>query len=106
MPFVTSDNPIINVHSSLDGLSPEEAPTNADFYIPLSPNHAYMINNSTSYNYLSSSIDSDMVNKFNKLIFKKSYKTVFCSSDVVLKKLKTHNKSINADGKKRRSVGV
>ncbi len=99
LPFVTSDNPIINVHSSLEGLSPGEAPTSADFYIPLSPKHAYMINNSSSYNHLSDSIDRDMVNKLNGLIYKKSYKTVFCSSDVVLKELKAHN-GIEGDGKK------
>ena len=48
-PFITTDNPIINIHDSLSKLSPFEPPTNSDFYYPLSPKYAYMINNSSKY---------------------------------------------------------
>lgn len=48
-PFITTDNPIINIHDSLAELSPFEAPTECDFYYPISPKYAYMINNSTKY---------------------------------------------------------
>jgi hypothetical protein len=98
--FITSDNPIINIHSSLNDLSPGEVPTSADFYIPLSPNYAYMINNSSHYNQLSNSIDRDMVNILNRLIFKKSYKTVFGCSDVVLNDLIAHNKLVATKNKR------
>lgn len=88
VPFVTSDNPIINIHSSLDELSPGEAPASADFYMPLSPKYAYMMNNSTNYNHLADSIDSETVNKLNRFMYNKSHKTVFGSSNIVLKELK------------------
>ena len=88
VPFITSDSPIINVHSSLNKLPSDVPPSSADFYIPLSPKYAYMINNSYDYNHLANSITIDMVNRLNGCILKKSHQTVFGSSDVVLKELK------------------
>lgn len=87
-PFITSDNPIINVHSSLSNLKQLEAPTHADFFIPLSPRYAYMINQSNDYTHLKQSISNEEVNVFNMAIFKKSYKNVFASESNVLKQLK------------------
>ena len=88
VPFVTSDHPIINVHSSLKEIPTGEPPTSADFYIPLSPKYAYMINNSSDYNHLANSIDTETVNKLNRSIYSKSHKTVFGSSGTILKELK------------------
>src|SRR5690606_19683319 len=45
-PFITSDNPIINVHPSLKDIPKGNAPNFMDAYYPLSPKYAYMINNS------------------------------------------------------------
>jgi hypothetical protein len=91
-PFLTSDHPVINVHSSLALIAERQARESADFYIPLSPKYAYMINNSEDYNRLAYSIGLDDVEKFNKKIVDKSYQTVFGSSEAVLK---THNKRVN-----------
>jgi hypothetical protein len=91
-PFITSDHPIINMHSSLESIPERQAPDSADFYIPLSPQYAYMINNSPDFNHLANSIDINEVITFNKNIAKKSYGTVFGSSEAVLK---THNKRVN-----------
>ena len=105
-PFITSDNPIINVHKSIAGLAELEAPTEADFFIPLSPKYAYMINNSSDYDHLSNSIAVEEVNNFNNAIYKKSYKTVFSSESRVLNELIAYNKAIkNRSGRKAASIG-
>jgi len=91
-PFLTSDHPVINVHSSLSLIAEMQAPESADFYIPLSPKYAYMINNSEDYNHLAYSIELEDVKKFNKKIVDESYRTVFGSSAAVLE---THNKRVN-----------
>ncbi|MBM9519011.1 DUF4238 domain-containing protein [Desulforhopalus vacuolatus] len=91
-PFITSDHPVINVHSSLALIPERKEPESADFYIPLSPKYAYMINNSEDYNHLAYSIGLDDVKKLNKKIINKSYRTVFGSSEAVLK---IHNKRVN-----------
>lgn len=95
-PFITSDEPIINLHSSLNKLSEKEAPDFADFYIPLSPKYAYMINNSSEFNHLANLIEADEVMKFNTKIAEKSYKTIFGSTEM---SLKFHNKTINPTGR-------
>jgi len=92
-PFITSDTPIINVHSSLLKLKQLEAPIYADFLIPLSPRYAYMINQSNNYTHLKHSINIEEVNALNMAIYKKSYKNVFASESNVLKQLKAYNKS-------------
>lgn len=89
-PFITSDHPIINLHSSLESKPERQAPDSADFYIPLSPQYAYMINNSSDYNHLAFSIDIEEVVELNRKMVNKSYGTVFGSSDEVLR---THNKN-------------
>ncbi len=91
-PFITSDHPIINMHSSLESIPERQAPDSADFYIPLSPRYAYMINNSPDFNHLAESIDLKDVITFNRKIAEKSHRTVFGSSESVLK---THNKRVN-----------
>ncbi len=91
-PFLTSDNPIINMHSSLALIKERQAPESADFYIPLSPKYAYMINKSEDYNHLAYSIGLEDVKIFNEKIVDKSYRTVFGSSEAALK---THNKRVN-----------
>jgi len=92
-PFITSDTPIINVHSSLANLKQLEEPMYADFFIPLSPRYAYMINQSDDYTHLKHSISIEEVNALNMAIYKKSYKNVFSSESNVLKQLKAYNKS-------------
>ncbi|OMH30217.1 DUF4238 domain-containing protein [Motiliproteus sp. MSK22-1] len=97
VPFITSDTPIINIHSSLDGLGELEAPAFSDFYIPLSPSYAYMINDSSDFNHLSEIADVDMVNELNRVMYQKSFKTIFASTEEVLKNVKANNKRQQSD---------
>ncbi|MEW5833098.1 MAG: DUF4238 domain-containing protein [Campylobacterota bacterium] len=90
IPFITSDNPIINVHSSVKGLNEFEAPEYADFFIPLSPKYAYMINDSSDYDHLELSISAEEVKNFNQAIYEKSHKTVFASEESALKDMKAN----------------
>lgn len=90
IPFITSDNPIINVHSSLKELNEFEPPKYTDFFIPLSPRYAYMINNSSDYDHLELSISAEEVKTFNQAIYEKSHKTVFASEESALKGMKTN----------------
>lgn len=106
IPFVTSDNPIINIHKSLAEIAELEAPTKADLLIPLSPKYAYMINNSSDYDHLEDSITTEEVNDLNRAVYNKSYKTVFASERQVLSELLAYNKSIkNRSGPKTASAG-
>lgn len=91
-PFIASDNPIINVHPSMKRLCAGEPPVVADFFMPLSPRYAYMINNSSNYNHLSHSINRTEVMRLNKLMLDKSHKTVFSNSESTLKELKALDK--------------
>jgi hypothetical protein len=101
IPFITSDNPIINVHKSLAEIAELEAPEEADFFIPLSPKYAYMINNSSDYDHLVDLITTEEVNVLNKAIYNNSYKTVFASESQVLNELLLYNKAIkNCSGAK------
>lgn len=93
-PFITSDNPIINIHQSIAGLDELEAPTEADLFIPLSPKYAYMINQSSDYDHLENLITTEEVKSLNKAIYDKSYKTVFASERQVLSKLMSYNKRL------------
>ena len=98
-PFITSDNPLINIHSSLKTLEKGVAPEYLDFYFPLSPRYAYMINNSSEYNGLSSTIDEKVVQKLNHSMLKKSDKTIYGNSkeilNSVIKNAQLHNKCVN-----------
>lgn len=92
-PFITSDNPIINVHRSLSELKKFEAPIYSDFFIPISPKYAYMINDSDDFNHLIEITNKEEVEKFNSLIFKNSLKYVFASEGNILLKTKQFNKN-------------
>lgn len=91
-PFITSDRPITNMHSSLESVSEGQPPNNSDFYIPLSPRYAYMINNSPDFNHLGDSISLKEVIAFNENVARKRYSTLFGNSREVLNKYKNHVK--------------
>ena len=88
IPFITSDNPAINVHPSLKYPPQGKGPENLDLYYPLSPKLAYMINESDYYNYLEHSISEEDVSKLNKMMVLKADKTIFSDSDQILKQLR------------------
>jgi len=77
VPFITSDSPAINIHSSLPRLARMEPPEKLDLYFPLSPKYAYMVNDSSDYDHLEKTVDEETVRRLNGLIYAKSEKTVF-----------------------------
>ena len=90
-PFITSDHPIINVHPDVLNKAKYEVPKNTDFYFPISPKYAYMINHSGEYNDLEESISEKMVKELNRHIHGKSYENVFSSNAESLEEIKAHN---------------
>lgn len=93
IPFITSDNPVINIHPSLAKLSRNEAPKNLDLYFPISPRYAYMINESTVYDELSDSIEETDVQKLNSLMARESDQTIYGNSKEILETVKVQHKS-------------
>lgn len=63
--FVTSDNPAINVHPSIECLAPGEAPVSMDLYFPISPKYALMMNDSNHYHRLAERVTSNDVEFLN-----------------------------------------
>ncbi len=91
-PFITSDHPIINIHPTVLKKTVTEAPEHSDFYFPLSPRYAYMINHSNTYNELERCIDDETVKKLNRYIYEKSYENVFSCNSKTLEEIKNHKK--------------
>lgn len=64
--FVTSDQPVVNVYKSLAEFEVvQPADHECDFYLPISPSVAYMINNSDKYEQGINIVSSDTVNELN-----------------------------------------
>lgn len=72
VPFITSDQPVVNVHPALgDAIrSPDEH--ECDFYYPISPRFAYMINKSDRFPRGKSQVTTETVDKMNVEIAKKA----------------------------------
>jgi hypothetical protein len=87
-PFITSDNPIINVHESLKNTPKGQAPEYLDAYYPLSPKYAYMINNSDRYPSGKVSITRDEALNFNIRMAAKADEHVFAQTEAQLKEIK------------------
>ncbi|MCL6272278.1 DUF4238 domain-containing protein, partial [Sansalvadorimonas sp. 2012CJ34-2] len=67
-PFITSDNPCINIHECLEGKERLSPPEKSDLFFPISPKYAYMINDSDKYHFLSNGIEEGMVKFLNSKI--------------------------------------
>lgn len=87
-PFITSDQPVINVHESLiDG---EIVPPNddqCDFYYPISPQVAYMINKSDCFQRGINNVSIDTVNKLNIKVAHRANINIISNSKESLKPL-------------------
>lgn len=88
IPFVTSDNPVINMHSSIDSLQPGEAPVYMDLYIAISPRYAYMINDSPDFNHLAGGISEADVQRFNSRVADMAHLSVYSNEREVLAGMK------------------
>lgn len=84
--FLTSDNPVINVHPSVrDKKLSGEAPTSTDLYFPISPNLAYMVNDSDTYGIGIVKADIELVKTLNKNMLMRSAETVFGNSKDIIR---------------------
>jgi hypothetical protein len=84
-PFITSDNPVINVHKDLpkDMTPPED--DQLDLYYPLSPTVAIMISCTHRFPSGESILTLDDVNELNTKIAKGAYVNIFGCSEESLK---------------------
>jgi hypothetical protein len=87
-PFITSDNPVINVHKGLtnDMTPPED--DQLDLYYPLSPTIAIMVSCSHRFPSGKSILTLDDVNELNTKIAKEAYVNIFGCSEESLKPYK------------------
>lgn len=89
VPFLTSDNPIINVHPSVVDCPPSELPPeDIDFYFPISPTMAYMINESGAYGRGVVEADIRLAELLNRNVLLRSDKTVFGDTAEIIKNTK------------------
>lgn len=83
--FLTSDNPVINMHPSVrDCKLSDTPPDNVDFYFPISPCLAYMVNESDSYGEGVVEVDRGLVEILNRNMLMRSDETVFGDSKEVI----------------------
>lgn len=69
--FITSDNPVINVHPNLkEGEVVPLTDDTCDFFFPLSPNAAYMINKSKAFSQGTTVISENVAKEMNKKVAK------------------------------------
>ncbi|ALS97330.1 DUF4238 domain-containing protein [Lacimicrobium alkaliphilum] len=87
-PFITSDNPIINVHESMKKIPEGQAPQYMDAFYPLSPKYAYMINNSDRYPSGKVSITRDEALVFNVEMAARAEEHLFAQTESQLKEVK------------------
>ncbi len=83
--FITSDNPVINIHPSVELLSPGEAPVSMDLYFPISPKYAVMMNESDSYAHMKSGVSVEDVSFLNKKVARSAYESIYGRQSNVLK---------------------
>lgn len=75
-PFITTDQPIINMHVSEAGASPAKL----EFFYPLSPRKAMLLVETENNSHNESSLTEIAVNGYNVLMMKNSHEQVFSNS--------------------------
>ena len=86
IPFITSDQPIINVHEGFK-LNSNEPPKHADFYYPISPSTAYLIQESATFPSGLNSVSIEQVNELNKKIARHPHNHLFSKNAETLNPL-------------------
>jgi len=91
IPFITSDQPIINAHTSLreDKISPPDD-EHCDFYYPITPSVAYMINKSDRFQRGINQVSIYTVNELNIKLARKANVYIVSNSESSLKPLLKH----------------
>lgn len=88
--FIAGDDPIVNVHKSLADIKGINTPEQADFYYPISPKIAFMINDSEHFGSGIITVAKEQVEMFNKRIASKAYKHIFGDNKEVIEKYKSY----------------
>ncbi|BEM94992.1 DUF4238 domain-containing protein [Serratia marcescens] len=88
-PFITSDHPIVNVHSCVsetDLIAPEYA----DLYYPISPNIAYIICDSKRFATGKTHVDEVTVNELNTKMATQAMVHIIGNTESIILSLKKH----------------
>lgn len=88
--FITSDQPIINVHPSITDEIRTPAHDECDFYYPISPTVAYMISNSHQFPSGVAHVTIEDAEKLNVKIAKKANIYIVSNTDATLHKYKKY----------------
>ena len=83
-PFITSDQPIINLHANSTGKTPDKL----EFFYPLSPRKAVLLIESSNPARVEPSLSAFAVNSYNVLMLRNSYEQVFSNSAEYLETIK------------------
>jgi hypothetical protein len=86
-PFITSDQPIINTHKALQNAPYKLDDDRYDFYYPISPNVAYMINESDRFQRGINYVSAEIVNEFNVKLTRNANVHIIGNSESSLKPL-------------------
>lgn len=87
-PFLTSDHPVISVHPSVLDTTSGPPPSHSDFYFPISPTMAYMVNDSDTYGRGVVQATGEQVDILNRNMLLRCGQTVFGSTAEVVKNTK------------------
>ncbi|MBW8023038.1 DUF4238 domain-containing protein [Pseudomonas syringae pv. tomato] len=97
-PFVTSDNPVINVHpSALANESEDNSLRYSDVYFPISPRVAYIVSQSDTYGRGIRQASEGLVRRLNSEMRRRCDKTLFADSREMIKATKQPS-PFNHDG--------
>lgn len=89
-PFITSDCPVINIHSSENAGASLSPPSALDLYYPISPKYSYIISDSNKYSKLSQHINESEVRELNIKMVQSSHLTIYANSEIAIKEAKHH----------------
>jgi hypothetical protein len=89
--FITSDQPVINVHPNLkEGEVAPLADDTCDFFFPLSPNAAYMINKSKTFSQGTTFISENVAKEMNEKVAKAAQTYIVGASRETVALYKNH----------------
>lgn len=78
LPFLTSDHPFTNMY--VTNIYLKTHPEKLDLYFPISPKYAFMVNDTTKYDLLKSSLTIDDVHNFNCFVTSEAYSYLFSNT--------------------------
>jgi hypothetical protein len=88
-PFITSDQPIVNIHPCVDELRYVQ-PKYADFFYPISPRIGYFIGNSNRFKNGKSHITRSTAEEINTKIARQGKTHIFGNSEAVVRTFASH----------------